>query len=177
MCSSDLAWKTRPLSKNPAVTPDRVKSTLRGYVPDIGGFDPRTIQLRNLNSGNSALPKSEVEDNLQRFRNGQAPTQRMQALAATNPLGIVGALTHQAQHYDLDAAAVQNSPQAQQLIQMQRLAPRATQQLVTADNYMSQMLQLQRIAQAQQRAVRMQETGTYASGDLKPDSQIGRAHV
>ena len=166
------AWKTRPLSKNPAVTPDRVKSTLRGYVPDIGGFDPRTIQLRNLNSGNSALPKSEVEDNLQRFRNGQAPTQRMQALAATNPLGIVGALTHQAQHYDLDAAAVQNSPQAQQLIQMQRLAPRATQQLVTADNYMSQMLQLQRIAQAQQRAVRMQETGTYASGDLKPDSQV-----
>jgi len=28
---------------------------------------------------------------------------------------------------------------------MQRLAPRATQQLVTADNYMSQMLQIQQL--------------------------------
>ena len=73
------SWKTLPLSKNAAVSPDKVKSTLRGYVPDVGGFNPRTIQLRNLNSGNSALPKSEVEDNIQRFQSGQPPTQRMQA--------------------------------------------------------------------------------------------------
>lgn len=166
------SWKTRPLSKNPAVSPDKVKSTLRGYVPDVGGFNPRTIQLRNLNSGNSALPKSEVEDNIQRFQSGQPPTQRMQALAATNPLGIVGALTHQAQHYDLDSAAIQNSPQGQQLAQMQRLAPRAVQRLATAPDYMSQMLQLQRIAQAEQRAQRMQQIPGTSGEGLKPSAQV-----
>lgn len=166
------SWKTRPLSKNPAVTPDRIKSTLRGYVPNVGGFDPRTIQLRSLNSSNSALPKTEVEDNLQRFQSGQPPTQRMQALAATNPLGIVGALTHQAQHYGLDSDSIKNSPQAQQLAQMQRLAPRAVQRLVTAPDYMSQMLQLQRIAQAQQRAERLQQTTPGNPDGLKPSAQV-----
>ena len=166
------SWKTRQISKNPAITPDKIKSTLRGYVPNVGGFNPRTIQLRNLNSGNSALDKSEVEDNIQRFQSGQPPTARMQALAATNPLGIVGALTHQAQHHSLDSAAIQNSPQAQELIRLQRLAPRAVQRLATAPDYMTQMLQLQRIAQAEQRAMRMQEVGNPATGGLKPGTQV-----
>jgi hypothetical protein len=166
------SWKTRQISKNPAITPDRVKSTLRGYVPDVGGFNPRTIQLRNLNSGNSVLPKSEVEDNIQRFQSGQPPTARMQTFAASNPLGIVGALTHQAQHHGLDSAVIQNSPQAQELLRLQRLAPRAVQRLATSTDYMSQMLQLQRIAQAEQRAIRMQEAGTPSTGGLKPGSQV-----
>lgn len=166
------SWKTRPLSANPAVTPDRIRSTLRGYVPDVGGFDPRTIQLRNLRSGNSALPKTEVEDNIQRFQSGQAPTARMQALAATNPQGIVGALTHQAQHHGLDAAAIQNSPQAQRLMEAQRLAPRAAQRLATTTDYMGQLLQIRRIAEAQARRQRQQQTSNNPDG-LPPGAQVG----
>lgn len=165
-------WKTRPISKNPAVTPDKIKSTLRGYVPDVGGFNPRTIQLRNLNSGNSALPKAEVEENIQRFQNGQPPTTRMQAYAEINPSGIVGALSQQARHYGIDSSVIDNSTQAQQLAKYQRLAPRAAQRLVTTTDYMSQLLQIQRIAQAEERAARIRNESTYASGGLKPGSQV-----
>lgn len=165
-------WKVKPISNNPAVTPDRIRSTLRGYVPDVGGFDPRTIQLRNLRSGNSALPKTEVEENIQRLQSGQAPTARMQALAATNPQGIIGALTHQAQHHGLDAAAIQNSPQAQRLMEAQRLAPRAAQRLATTTDYMGQLLQIRRIAEAQARRQRQQQTSSSPNG-LPPGAQVG----
>lgn len=168
-------WTTRPISKNPAVTPDRIKSTLRGYVQDAGGFDPRTIRLRNLNSGSTVLlKKAEVEDNIKRLQNGQPPTQRAETLANSNG-DLIRLLTHQAQHYDLDASTISNSPQAQRLAEYQRLAPRAAQRLVTSTDYMGQLLQLRRLAEAQQRRVRQQETGKNGqpSGDLKPGSQLG----
>lgn len=168
-------WKTRPISKNPALAPDKVKSMLRGYVPDAGGFDPRTIRLRNLNSGNSVLmPKAEVEDNIKRLQNGQAPTQRAATLA-TNNGGLLRLLTHQAQHHGLDPSPITNSPQAQRLAQFQSAAPRATQRLVASTDYLGQMLQLQRIAEAQARQARVQQLGKgiEPTGDLKAGVQVG----
>lgn len=152
-------WKVRPISQNPAVSPDKVQSMLRGYVPDAGGFDPRTIRLRNLNSGNAVLmPKAEVEDNIKRFQSGQAPTQRAATLANSNG-GLVRLLTHQAQHYGLDSGPISTSPQAQRLAEFQSVAPRAAQRLVSGTDYLGQMLQLQRIAEAQARQARIQEMG------------------
>lgn len=152
-------WKTRPISQNPALAPDKIKSTLRGYVPDAGGFDPRTIRLRNLNSGNAVLlNKAEIEDNIKRFQSGQAPTQRAAMLANTNG-GLVRLLSHQAQHHGIDPSPIINSPQAQRLAEFQSVAPRATQRLVSGTDYLSQMLQLRRIAEAQARKARIDEIG------------------
>lgn len=152
-------WKTRPISQNPALAPDRIQSTLRGYVPDAGGFDPRTIRLRNLNSGNAVLlNKAEIEDNIKRFQSGQAPTQRAAMLANTNG-GLVRLLSHQAQHHGIDPSPIINSPQAQRLTEFQSVAPRATQRLVSGTDYLSQMLQLRRIAEAQTRKARIDEIG------------------
>lgn len=168
------AWTTRPISKNPAVTPDKIKSTLRGYVPDAGGFNPRTIQLRSLNSGNAVLmSKAEVEDNITRLQKGQPPTQRAATLATSNG-GLLQLLNHQAQHHGVDASPVSSSPQAQRLAEFQSVAPRATQRLVSSTNYLDQMLQLRRIAEAQQRRARIEAGKTSGPAvDLKPGARVG----
>ena len=169
-------WTTRPISKNPAVTPDRIKSTLRGYVPDAGGFNPRTIQLRRYTSGSTRqLNKAEVEDNIQRFQNGQPPTPRAATLARSLPGGMVQLLTDQAQHNGIDPAPIKNSPQAQRLAEFQSIAPRATERLVASTNYLDQALQLRRIAEAQQRAARIREIGKGLGPavDLKPGARVG----
>ena len=167
-------WKVKPISKNPAVTPDKVKSMLRGYVPDAGGFNPRTIQLRRQSSGNTKLmEKAEVEENIQRFQNGQPPTERAATLATSNG-GLVQLLSHQAQHFGIDPAPIKNSPQAQQLAEFQSAAPRAVQRLVSSNNYLEQMLQLRRIAEAQQRNQRIQEVnkGVTPTGEMRPGVQL-----
>lgn len=169
-------WTTRPISRNPAVTPDKVKSTLRGYVPDAGGFDPRTIQLRRLTSGGSRqLSKAETEDNINRFLNGQPPTPRAATLATSNPGGLIQLLNNQAQINDLDPTPITNSPQAKRFAEFQSVAPRATERLVSSNNYLDQMLQLRRIAEAQQRAARIREIGKGPGPavDLKPGARVG----
>lgn len=168
-------WTTRPISKNPAVTPDRVESTLRGYVPDAGGFDPRTIQLRRMSSGGSLqLSKAEVEDNIQRLQQGKPPTPRAATLAQSSG-GLITLLTHQAQHNGIDPTPITTSPQAQRLAEFQSVAPRATERLVSSTNYLDQMLQLRRIAEAQQRAQRIREIGKGPGPavDLKPGARVG----
>lgn len=167
-------WTIRPISKNPAVTPDKIKSTLRGYVPDAGGFNPRTVQLRSLNSGNAVLmSKAEVEDNITRLQKGQPPTQRAATLATSNG-GLLRLLNHQAQHHGIDASPVTSSPQAQRLADFQSVAPRAAQRLVSSTNYLDQMLQLRRIAEAQQRRARIDAGKTSEPAvDLKPGARVG----
>lgn len=174
--STTKEWTTRPLSKNPAVTPDRIKSTLRGYVPDAGGFDPRTIKLRRMSSGGSLqLSKAEVEDNIQRLQQGKPPTPRAATLGQSTPGGLITLLTHQAQHNGIDPTPITSSPQAQRLAEFQSVAPVATQRLVASTNYLDQMLQLRRIAEAQQRALRIREIGKGLGPavDLKPGARVG----
>jgi len=172
---TETGWTTRPISKNPAVTPDRVKSTLRGFVPDAGGFNPRTIQLRRMSSGGSLqLSKAEVEDNIQRLQQGKPPTPRAATLAQSSG-GLITLLTHQAQHNGIDPTPITSSPQAQRLAEFQSVAPVATQRLVASTNYLDQMLQLRRIAEAQQRAARIREIGKGPGPavDLKPGVRVG----
>jgi hypothetical protein len=61
-------WTARPVSRNPELTPDRINSALGGYVPNAAGFNPRTIQLRNLNSGSARLLSAEeVTESVERL--------------------------------------------------------------------------------------------------------------
>jgi hypothetical protein len=151
------AWTTRPLSKNPNLTPNKIKSALSGSVRDASGFNPRTIQLRSMNSGSSVLlSKEEVTDNINRLTNNQPLTRKAQQLANTTTGGAVSLLTQQAQHQGIDPTPIQNSPQAKQQAQYAAVAPWATQRLnASGGNYLQQMLNLQRIVEAQNRAARM----------------------
>ena len=155
------AWTTRPLSKNPNLTPNKIKSALSGSVKDASGFNPRTIQLRSMNSGSSVLmSREEVTDNMNRLTNNQPLTQRAQQLANTTNGGAVSLLTQQAQHLGIDPTPLKNSPQAKQQAQYAAVAPWATQRLnASGGNYLQQMLNLQRIVEAQNRATRMQGGG------------------
>ena len=159
------AWTTRPLSKNPALTPNNIKSALAGPVRDASGFNPLTIQLRSMNSGSSVLmSKEEVTDNINRFINNQPLTKRVDAFANTTTGGALALLTQQAQHHTIDPTPIQNSPQAKQQAQYAAVAPWATQRLnASGGNYLQQMLNLQRIVEAQNRATRMQGGGTPVS--------------
>jgi hypothetical protein len=148
------AWTTRPLSKNPALTPNRIKSALSGVVIDASGFDPRTIQLRGYNGGSKPImTKAEVEDNIQRLTSNQPLTRRAQQLADSQG-GPVQLLTNQAKHYVIDPKPILSSPEAQRLSQYSAVAPGATQRYLAAGgNYRQKMFQLQRIVEAQARSV------------------------
>ena len=159
------SWTTKPISTNPALTPNRIKSALKGSVIEASGFNPRTIQLRSMNSGSSVLlSKEEVTDNINRFTNNQPLTRRAQQFADTTTGGAVSLLTQQAQHLGIDPTPIQNSPQAKQQAQYAAVAPWATQRLnASGGNYLQQMLNLQRIVEAQNRATRMQGGGAPVS--------------
>jgi hypothetical protein len=159
-------WTTRPLSTNPSLTPNKIKSALVGSVRDASGFNPRTIQLRSMNSGSSVLlSKEEVTDNINRLTNNQPLTRKAQQLANTTTGGAVSLLTQQAQHQGIDPTPIQNSPQAKQQAQYAAVAPWATQRLnASGGNYLQQMLNLQRIVEAQNRAaVRETNNATVSS--------------
>jgi hypothetical protein len=147
------AWTTRPLSKNPSLTPNQIKSSLSGPVRDASGFNPRTIQLRSYNSGSTVImSKAEVEDNIQRIASNQPMTRRASQLANSQG-GPVQLLTNQAKHYGIDTKPILSSPEAQRLSQYSAAAPWATQRYNAAGgNYRQQMFQLQRIVEAQARA-------------------------
>jgi len=159
------SWTTKPISTNPALTPNRIKSALKGSVIEASGFNPRTIQLRSMNSGSSVLlSKEEITDNINRFTNNQPLTRRAQQFADTTTGGAVSLLTQQAQHLGIDPTPIQNSPQAKQQAQYAAVAPWATQRLnASGGNYLQQMLNLQRIVEAQNRATRMQGGGAPVS--------------
>lgn len=167
------AWTTRPISKNPNLTPNKIKSALAGSVRDASGFDPRTIQLRSMNSGSSVLlSKEEVMDNINRLTNNQPLTRKAQQLANTTTGGAVTLLTQQAQHHKIDPTPIQNSPQAKQQAQYAAVAPWATQRLnASGGNYLQQMLNLQRIVEAQNRAtIRETNNATVSSISGKIDT-------
>jgi hypothetical protein len=147
------AWTTRPLSRNPSLTPNQIKSSLSGPVRDASGFNPRTIQLRSYNSGSTIImSKAEVEDNIQRMTSNQPMTRRAEQLASSQG-GPVQLLTNQAKHYGIDPKPILSSPEAQRLSQYSAAAPWATQRYNAAGgNYRQQMFQLQRIVEAQARA-------------------------
>jgi hypothetical protein len=147
------AWTTRPLSRNPSLTPNQIKSSLSGPARDASGFNPRTIQLRSYNSGSTVImSKAEVEDNIQRITSNQPMTRRAEQLASSQG-GPVQLLTNQAKHYGIDTKPILSSPEAQRLSQYSTAAPWATKRYLAAGgNYRQQMLQLQRIVEAQARA-------------------------
>ena len=147
------AWTTRPISKNPALTPNRIKSSLSGPVRDASGFNPRTIELRSYNGGSTVImSKAEVEDNIQRIASNQPMTRRAEQLANSQG-GPVQLLTNQAKHYGIDTKPILSSPEAQRLSQYSAAAPWATKRYNAAGgNYRQQMFQLQRIVEAQARA-------------------------
>ena len=163
------AWTAKPISKNPDVTPNSIKSLIAGPVREASGFNPRTIQLRSMNSGSSVLmSREEVTDNMNRLTNNQPLTQRAQQLANTTNGGAVTLLTQQAQHLGIDPTPLKNSPQAKQQAQYTAVAPWATQRLnASGGNYLQQMLNLQRIVEAQNRATRMQGGGGAAPVSVK----------
>ena len=147
------AWTTRPLSRNPSLTPNQIKSSLSGPVRDASGFNPRTIQLRSYNGGSTVImSKAEVEDNIQRMASNQPMTRRAEQLANSQG-GPVQLLTNQAKHYGIDTKPILSSPEAQRLSQYSAAAPWATKRYNAAGgNYRQQMFQLQRIVEAQARA-------------------------
>lgn len=166
-------WIPRPISRNPELTPDRISSSLKGSIPDAAGFNPRTIQLRSYSSGNTRmLSSAEVNNSIQQLQNGRPVSPRVQQLADANG-GIINLLTQQAQHNKLDTAPILALPQAQQQQQYRTAAPWATQRLnATSGNYFQQMLQIQRIVEAQARSQRRQVE--FGNGvDLKPGTQVG----
>jgi hypothetical protein len=167
------AWTTRPLSKNPALTPNRIKSALSGVVIDASGFDPRIIQLRGYNGGSKPImTKAEVEDNIQRLTSNQPLTRRAQQLADSQG-GPVQLLTNQAKHYVIDPKPILSSPEAQRLSQYSAAAPWATQRYNAAGgNYRQQMFQLQRIVEAQARAANAGK-GPGPTVPIKPGSAVG----
>jgi murein DD-endopeptidase MepM/ murein hydrolase activator NlpD len=88
---------------------------------------------------------------------------------------LIQLLNNQAQINDLDPTPITNSPQAKRFAEFQSVAPRATERLVSSNNYLDQMLQLRRIAEAQQRAARIREIGKGPGPavDLKPGARVG----
>jgi hypothetical protein len=169
-------WKARPLSNNPELTPDRINSALGGYVPNAAGFNPRTIQLRNLNSGSARLLSAEeVTESVERLKAGQPVAARIQTLANSTLGGLPALLQQQSVHNKLDPKAVQGLPFAQQNSQYAAIAPWATRRLnATGGNYLQQTLQLQRIQQAQLRRQRMESSAGMAPvTDLRPGVKIG----
>ena len=170
------SWKTRQISRDPAVSPDRVRTTLGTYVPDAGGFNPRTIQIRRYDAGTTRqLTKPEVEDNIRRLQSGQPPTARAATLAASTPNGLLPLLTNQARLNGVDPSPILNSPQAQQFAEFRSVAPRAADSLSRSTDYRSQLLQLRRITEAQQRAARLREMGNDLGPavDLQPGARVG----
>ncbi len=169
-------WKARPLSNNPELTPDRINSALGGYVPDAAGFNPRTIQLRSLNSGSArVLSTEEVTESVERLKAGQPVSARVQTLANSTLGGLPALLQQQSVHNNLDPKVVQGLPFAQQNSQYAAIAPWATRRLnATGGNYLQQTLQLQRIQQAQLRRQRMESSmGMAPVTDLRPGVKIG----
>jgi hypothetical protein len=167
------AWTTRPLSRNPSLTPNQIKSSLSGPVRDASGFNPRTIQLRSYNSGSTVImSKAEVEDNIQRMASNQPMTRRAEQLANSQG-GPVQLLTNQAKHYGIDTKPILSSPEAQRLSQYSAAAPWATQRYNAAGgNYRQQMFQLQRIVEAQARAANAGK-GPRPTVDVKSGSAVG----
>ena len=167
------AWTTRPLSRNPSLTPNQIKSSLSGPVRDASGFNPRTIQLRSYNSGSTVImSKAEVEDNIQRMASNQPMTRRAEQLANSQG-GPVQLLTNQAKHYGIDTKPILSSPEAQRLSQYSAAAPWATQRYNAAGgNYRQQMFQLQRIVEAQARAANAGK-GPGPAVDVKSGSAVG----
>ena len=167
------AWKTRPLSRNPSLTPNQIKSSLSGPVRDASGFNPRTIQLRSYNSGSTVImSKAEVEDNIQRMTSNQPMTRRAEQLASSQG-GPVQLLTNQAKHYGIDTKPILSSPEAQRLSQYSAVAPWATQRYLAAGgNYRQQMFQLQRIVEAQARAANAGK-GPGPTDPIKPGASVG----
>jgi hypothetical protein len=169
-------WTARPLSNNPELTPDRINSALGGYVPNAAGFNPRTIQLRNLNSGSARLLSAEeVTESVERLKAGQPVAARIQTLANSTLGGLPALLQQQSVHNKLDPKVVQGLPFAQQNSQYAAIAPWATRRLnATGGNYLQQTLQLQRIQQAQLRRQRMESSMSMAPiTDLRPGVKIG----
>jgi hypothetical protein len=167
------AWTTRPISSNPSLTPNRIKSALAGPVRDASGFDPRTIQLRSYNSGSTVImTQAEVEDNIQRIASNQPLSRRAQQLADSQG-GPVQLLTNQAKHYGIDTKPILSSPEAQRLSQYSTAAPWATQRYLAAGgDYRQQMLQLQRIVEAQARAANAGK-GPGPTVPIKSGSAVG----
>ena len=169
-------WTPLPLSNNPELTPARMNSALGGYVPDAAGFNPRTIQLRNLNSGSAKLLSAEeVTESVERLKAGQPVSAKIQTLANSTLGGLPALLQQQSVHNKLDPKAVQGLPFAQQNSQYAAIAPWATRRLnATGGNYLQQTLQLQRIQQAQLRRQRMEASmGMAPVTDLRPGVKIG----
>ena len=169
-------WTARPVSRNPELTPDRINSALGGYVPNAAGFNPRTIQLRNLNSGSARLLSAEeVTESVERLKAGQPVAARIQTLANSTLGGLPALLQQQSVHNKLDPKVVQGLPFAQQNSQYAAIAPWATRRLnATGGNYLQQTLQLQRIQQAQLRRQRMESSmGMAPVTDLRPGVKIG----
>ena len=169
-------WTARPLSRNPELTPDRINSALGGYVPNAAGFNPRTIQLRNLNSGSARLLSAEeVTESVERLKAGQPVSAKIQTLANSTLGGLPALLQQQSVHNKLDPKVVQGLPFAQQNSQYAAIAPWATRRLnATGGNYLQQTLQLQRIQQAQLRRQRMESSAGMAPvTDLRPGVKIG----
>jgi hypothetical protein len=169
-------WIPRPLSRNPELTPDRINSALGGRVPDAAGFNPRTIQLRNLNSGTSRqLTAQEVTQSIGQLKAGQPISAKVQTLANSTLGGLPALLQQQSVHNNLDPKEVQGLPFAQQNAQYAAVAPWATRRLnATGGNALQQILQLQRIQQAQLRRQRMESSmGMAPVTDLRPGVKIG----
>jgi hypothetical protein len=170
------SWTPKALSQNPELTPDRINSALGGYVPNAAGFNPRTIQLRNLNSGSARLLSAEeVTESVERLKAGQPVAARIQTLANSTLGGLPALLQQQSVHNKLDPKVVQGLPFAQQNSQYAAIAPWATRRLnATGGNYLQQTLQLQRIQQAQLRRQRMESSmGMAPVTDLRPGVKIG----
>lgn len=169
-------WTARPLSRNPELTPERINSALGGYIPDAAGFNPRTIQLRNLNSGSSRqLTREEVNQSIGQLKAGQPVSAKVQTLANSTLGGLPVLLQQQSVHNNLDPKEVQGLPFAQQNAQYAAVAPWATRRLnATGGNALQQILQLQRIQQAQMRRQRMESSmGMAPVTDLRPGVKIG----
>ena len=170
------SWTPKALSQNPELAPDRINSALGGYVPNAAGFNPRTIQLRNLNSGSARLLSAEeVTESVERLKAGQPVAAKIQTLANSTLGGLPALLQQQSVHNKLDPKVVQGLPFAQQNSQYAAIAPWATRRLnATGGNYLQQTLQLQRIQQAQLRRQRMESSmGMAPVTDLRPGVKIG----
>jgi hypothetical protein len=118
------------------------------------------------------MSKAEVEDNIQRMASNQPMTRRAEQLANSQG-GPVQLLTNQAKHYGIDTKPILSSPEAQRLSQYSTAAPWATKRYLAAGgNYRQQMLQLQRIVEAQARAANAGK-GPGPAVDVKSGSAVG----
>jgi hypothetical protein len=111
-------------------------------VPDAAGFNPRTIQLRNLNSGTSRqLTAQEVTQSIGQLKAGQPVSAKVQTLANSTLGGLPALLQQQSVHNNLDPKEVQGLPFVQQNAQYAAVAPWATRRLnATGGNALQQIL-------------------------------------